>query len=228
MKKTKCINLLSENEEGNYWAIETIIKKDGTIRKRGYFRLATKEERRIANKKYRIKHSDKIKEKAKKHSIEHKGELNKKSLDYYYTHKNQCLSKGKEWHLFHKEECKKYNELHRLEKIEYQKKYQSEGKKKKANKKYYSKHRNQILEHNRNYRKTEKGKEISKRCFVSRKRNYGFEPLNNPLEDIECDAHHINKDEVIYLPAIIHHRISHNLKTGKNMDLINSIAYGFI
>lgn len=62
---------------------------------------------------------------------------------------------------------------------------------------------------------------------LSKRRELGFVPLNFPLDGVICAGHHINEEEVIYMPAFIHRRVSHNLETNKNMDLINSIAEGF-
>ena len=46
--------------------------------------------------------------------------------------------------------------------------------------------------------------------------------LNTFFEGSE--GHHINKDEVIYILINIHRSVSHNLHTGKNMEIINQIA----
>lgn len=73
-----------------------------------------------------------------------------------------------------------------------------------------------------------KRKEMMKRIRNERYRNLGFKPLNKPIEGIECEAHHINKEDIIYIPKIIHQKIHHNLKTSKNMDVINSIAFSFL
>lgn len=93
------------------------------------------------------------------------------------------------------------------------------------------------------YKKTKKGKEAKKQAAKkyngtkngkrtkivrqAKRRDLGFIPLNAPLDGINCDAHHISKENVIYIPTVIHNAIPHNLKTGKNMKLINSIAEGF-
>ena len=63
---------------------------------------------------------------------------------------------------------------------------------------------------------------------VQRNRTLGFNPLNKPIEGIKCDGHHINKEDTIYIPTIIHRRVNHSLKNNKNMKVINSIAYCFL
>lgn len=74
---------------------------------------------------------------------------------------------------------------------------------------------------------THQRKETMKKCY-NKRRNLGFNPLNKILENIPCDAHHINENDIIYIPQVIHRRIQHNQYTGKNMKLINSIAYSFL
>lgn len=71
-------------------------------------------------------------------------------------------------------------------------------------------------------------KEYYAKHTARRKRELGFNPLNTPIEGIECDAHHINKEDVIYIPTIIHRRVNHSIKNNKNMKVINSIAYSFL
>lgn len=58
-----------------------------------------------------------------------------------------------------------------------------------------------------------------------RKRGLGFAPLNRPFEG--SDAHHLNKDDVIYIPHELHLSIRHNIWTGKNMERINAVALGW-
>jgi len=94
-------------------------------------------------------------------------------------------------------------------------------------------------EYNSRYYKSEKGKLALKRFEkttkgINRRRKAGarrrrlkFLPLNNPIEGIDCDAHHIDTEHVIYIPRIIHRNISHNLSIGKNIELLNPIAEGF-
>ena len=55
--------------------------------------------------------------------------------------------------------------------------------------------------------------------FRNKRRGLGFEPLNKPFEGAE--AHHITKDMVVYIPKEIHRSVTHNIFTGKNMDVIN-------
>jgi len=60
----------------------------------------------------------------------------------------------------------------------------------------------------------------------SKRRQLGYFFLNEPFD--ESVGHHINKNQVIFIPMELHKRIPHNVWTGKNMDLINEIAYKYI
>ena len=95
----------------------------------------------------------------------------------------------------------------------YWRKYNDEHREMRNNdmRKYYANHKESYIKRN-----------------VQRNRALGFNPLNNPIKGVECEAHHINKEDIIYVPSIIHKRIRHSLKNGKNMKIINSIAYSFL
>lgn len=59
-----------------------------------------------------------------------------------------------------------------------------------------------------------------------RRSTLGFKPLNSPFAG--CEAHHINKQDVIYIPKAMHRSIYHNQWTGKGMDKINALAGAFL
>jgi len=60
----------------------------------------------------------------------------------------------------------------------------------------------------------------------AKRRSLGHSFINEPFEDSE--GHHLDKDYVLHIPKDIHRSISHNLITGKNMDLINVKALKWI
>jgi len=62
---------------------------------------------------------------------------------------------------------------------------------------------------------------ISRRSKAKR-RLLGFNPLNSPF--LGCEGHHINKDDVIYMPIALHHSIWHNQYTGRGMAEMNALA----
>lgn len=57
-------------------------------------------------------------------------------------------------------------------------------------------------------------------------RGLGYNPLNKRFN--ESHGHHINKTDVVFIPIEIHRSVAHNVRTGKNMNEINRLAYNFI
>ena len=50
--------------------------------------------------------------------------------------------------------------------------------------------------------------------------------LNKRFKD--CEGHHIMKSVIIYVPRDIHRSIWHSLKSGKNMEKINGLAFNYL
>ena len=140
-----------------------------------------------------------------------------------------------------KEYDKRYRLTHKEEKAEYNREYYqankdkaheyylaNKEKKKEYNKKRYQANREKCAETTNRWIKNnpERKREINRKHMHKRHRNLGYNPLNKWFEG--CEAHHINFNDVIYIPKEIHQGIRHNLLTGKNMTLINSIAYQFL
>ena len=53
-------------------------------------------------------------------------------------------------------------------------------------------------------------------------RTLGFLPINQPFNG--CEAHHLDHERIVYIPGELHKSISHNGRTGRNMDQINTLA----
>lgn len=60
----------------------------------------------------------------------------------------------------------------------------------------------------------------------AKRRALGFIPMNSPFAG--ADGHHINPNDVIYIPHELHQSVRHNVFTGKNMDIINAIAFNYL
>ena len=152
---------------------------------------------------------------------------------YYEEHREQWKKYKKKRQLEHPEEIKKYNRKYYMEHIEYYKKnnekYRQENKeeKKQYDKQYHKANRQQLLNYNKQWKinHPEKMKEMNVRQ-TSKRRLLGFLPLNRPFKDSE--AHHINRNDIIYIPKELHQSISHSIKTGRNMEEINRLAMNFI
>jgi len=149
---------------------------------------------------------------------------------------------NQQYWILHKEGIKQYRALHKEERKEYDKEYhkqyypahkeekkQYQASRKEKTKEYWKQYRvlnkEKINEHQRQYLKTPAGKETDKRHYSKRK-NLGFNPLNNYFDGL--DAHHINENDVIYIPKDLHRSIYHNLRTGKNMNIINTLAIQYL
>jgi len=70
------------------------------------------------------------------------------------------------------------------------------------------------------------GKRASQRRVVSRRRALGFIPLNQDFENSE--AHHIDKEHVIYIPKSLHRSVWHSLSNLDTMERINTKVFCWI
>ena len=68
-----------------------------------------------------------------------------------------------------------------------------------------------------------KMKKINEQKHEAKRRTLAHNPINFPFPNSE--GHHLDKSTVIYIPKIIHRSISHNVFTGKNMSIINGLAW---
>lgn len=162
-------------------------------------------------------HKSNIKKSQEKYLKTHKEERKKSSHRYYEKNKEKILEYNREYYELRKEEHNKYmREYTKTHKVQLRERRQ----------KYYQNHKEEIKRKTSNYAKTKKGKEVSSKCIHRRKRDLGFVPLNERFENSE--AHHINENEIIYIPKELHQSIRHNLKTGKNMFEINMNAFEFL
>lgn len=163
---------------------------------------AHKSNNKKSQEKYRRTHKEERKESQHRYYEKNKELIKEKSHEYYMLRKKE-----------HNEYVREYKKTH---------KFQT----RKAQQKYYREHKEEINRRTSQYQKTKKGKEVSSKCYNRRKRNLGFVPLNEWFE--KSEAHHINKNEIIYIPNELHQSIRHNLQTGKNMFEINMNAFEFL
>lgn len=124
---------------------------------------------------------------------------------YYEIHKEEEYLRVQKWNIENPDRAKSYQEKYKSNNLE-KRREQS----RRSHKKTYLQH---------------KAQQLAKNAY--RRNEMGFNQLNAPIEGIKCDSHHIDMENIIYVPTMIHNAIFHNLKTNKNMDLINSIAEGF-
>jgi len=151
-------------------------------------------------KKYYREHRDKRLAYDKQYYEEHQDEELAKKKQYYKEHRDEELARGKQYREKNQDYFKQYRE-------------QNKDKYRQARKVWQETHR-------------EQRREIVRRHNSKRKRGLGFIPLNEPFENSE--AHHIDEERVIYIPKEYHKSVSHNVWTGKNMALINALAWDYL
>lgn len=124
--------------------------------------------------------------------------------EYRKNNKDKRNEQSRQWHINHREQ-----EIQRI-------------------KQWRESNPQHCLKYQRQYYKTHPKivREIGRRHENKRKRNLGFNILNEFFKDSE--AHHINNNDVIYIPKEIHQNIRHCLETGRNMLEINKIAMNYI
>ena len=70
------------------------------------------------------------------------------------------------------------------------------------------------------------GKRVSNaKKLAKRRRELDYIPLNTPFVDSE--GHHIDKKHVVFVPKEVN-KIPHNIYKGKNIDIVNTLAYFFL
>ena len=122
-----------------------------------------------------------------------------------------------------KEQRKQYSKTHLKELKESQCKYDKTEKGKERNRKYNETER--AKECHRRYHKTERGK-ICVQKENDKKRGLRYIPLNSYQKGDEF--HHMDISYGIYVPAEVHRSISHCLETGRNMAVMNALAFNYL
>jgi hypothetical protein len=126
----------------------------------------------------------------------------------YAAHRDEVVIYGKAHLAAHAEAQRKYCALHPETNAEVQR-------------------RSRVLHPDRikKWKQSPIGKESNSRSCARRNRNLGYVTLNQPA--IGCEGHHINTQEVIYIPKDLHHSIPHNVWSGKGMEEINAKAFAW-
>lgn len=170
--------------------------------------MIRKEKIKIYRKEYNKSHQKEMSEYSKKYHQEHEEEISNRKKEYYQNHKEKIKTNI----LRYREENKDYI-------VNYQKIYQKEIKETKQ--KYYLSHKSEILKQNEKYSRTTKGKTAIGKTQAKR-RQLDFIELNEHFNGSE--AHHIDKEFVLYIPKDLHHSIWHNVWTRQGMKDINILA----
>jgi hypothetical protein len=84
-------------------------------------------------------------------------------------------------------------------------------------------HPEEVREYRRDWYRNhpEKAREMK-----AKRRLLGFNQLNSWF--LGCEGHHINPQDVIYMPRKLHRSVYHNQYTGKGMTAMNALAGQFL
>ena len=166
---------------------------------------------------------EKIKKYRKEYNKSHQKEINEYNKKYHQEHKEEINNRKKEYYESHQDKIKKYTAQYRKTHKEYIKEYQNTHQEKirSTKKKYYVNHKSEILEQNKKYSKTTKGKTAVGKVQAKR-RNLDFIELNDYFDGGE--AHHIDKEFILYIPRDLHRSVWHNVWSGQGMEEINELA----
>jgi hypothetical protein len=92
---------------------------------------------------------------------------------------------------------------------------------------YYSSHRKARDAYEKEWDRThpEQAKIAWDRHNATR-RNLGFVPLNSWF--VGCEGHHVDPEQVIFIPKVLHRSVYHCQSSGLGMEQMNAIAYNFL
>ena len=76
------------------------------------------------------------------------------------------------------------------------------------------------------YRQSGEGKIVGARIKAKRKRDLGYNPHNKRFSD--CAGHHLNPEDVIFIPAELHKSIPHRQSDSELMEKINNAAFEWL
>ena len=143
---------------------------------------------------------------------------------YYEQNKDKILVYHRQYYEQHKDKKKQYYEQNKDKIKQYYQ--QNKDKCKERKKQYYKQNKDKYKQREKVWQENnrEQKREIDRKHKFKR-RSLGFVPLNEPFEG--SDAHHIDKERVIYMPKEMHRSIWHNVWTSENMEEINKLAWEF-
>jgi hypothetical protein len=179
---------------------------------------------------------------AREHSSEHilhRREV--RNARYHILHPNACYGhpkgenhpnwkSGIDWKKYHhrpevikrtRETHKKWCQTHRNQRRESSKRWQKNHPEWKE--KYWKENRKTLLEKNKQWIKDHPE---WKKAKDAKRRNLGSIPFNKYF--VGSEAHHIDKDHIVYIPKELHTSIWHCLETGKGMFEINAKAFEWL
>ena len=190
-----------------------------------------KEEMRTYQKAYRLTNTAKIRACQQAWNLANDEKVKEYKKGFYLANKEKMKACFKKYHLANAEKLRAYG------KVYYQANKEKHKEKVKAyllanaeelskrKKVYYQVNKDEIKEKVKTYTQTPAGKQVRAKSNSNRKQ-FGFIPLNGCFKG--SDAHHINKEQIIYIPKELHLSIGHSLLQNRNMEKINARALEFL
>ena len=192
----------------------------------------SEEEKKEAKKEYMKQYDLAHSEERKEYYLNNLEERKECSRNYYQENKEERKEYNKEHAEVIKVKMKQYKSEHAETIKEYMEDWHRENKEriKEYSRNYYQENVEAIKLTLAEYLKTEKGKAIKRkidaRAHAKRKRGLGFYPINEQFPD--SHAHHFNKEGIIYIPAVLHRSVKHNVFSGEGMQEINRFAFEWL
>lgn len=169
------------------------------------YRMEHKEQIKETKKRWGLLNPEKVNASSKKYRVAHLEKCRERNKKYSATHRKQMNAADKKWRVAHPEQASAYNKKHHRER--------------------YLANRENVLKKVKQYNQSIKGKLIKKKINAKRKQ-MGFITLNQYF--IGSNGHHIDKEQVIFIPAELHKSIRHSVSKNRNMEKINEAAFGFL
>ena len=172
---------------------------------------------------------DNLKKYHHEYYLKNKIEIQKQQSGYRLKNKQYLYKYHKKYRLKNKNKILKYHHDYYLQNRDKFFQYYLINKDKilKRGHHYYLNHKQKIINCHKKYNKTPYGKVCKtiscKKTHAKRHRNLGFILINNYFKN--SNAHHINKEYVLFIPKQMYRQISHNVFTNKGMIEINSLAF---
>lgn len=201
-----CTKCGEEKELSEFHKRKTI--KDGHA-------LQCKKCKSIYDRKYREDNEEKLKEKDLEYRKNNKEKIAKRKKLWSDSHKEELKIKHAEWHKNNKKEVKQKRAKYYADNREY---FRIRNAKWRENNRRYKNSIDRIWKQNNPIK--------VRKSIARRKRELGYNPLNKKFEG--SVGHHINKNDIIYIPEHIHKSIPHRQDDLVSMEQINQLAMGYI
>ncbi len=201
--------------------------------------------RRKYKKRYYIANSAKIRKKASKYLAKNHVAINERRKKAYRKYRTIRLLEMAKYRASHKEEMAEYQKQYRQANVgkrkEYAHKYYAINKEhinayraeyyatncekiKNRQRQYYALNQKMLQKEKSEYGKTERGRTVMKRKSAKRKRELGFNPLNEAFKDSVW--HHVDDLNVVAIPRDIHVKfggLSREIHRRKVMECFGSL-----